>query len=173
MIEKEKKEGRKIDSNYNNKIFLSPSQTLLQTPLRLASGFLRTNHKILISNWSNEKLIIKENALLGYASTGIYEAFSIDIDNDDEIYIPSPINNDLNEITQNNKSFTKEQFIQELNKLLNNNNLNETQKTKLTIFLTKWKHLFAFDPKNPGATTKTKCFANTQPNTQPIRTHHT
>jgi hypothetical protein len=31
--------------------------------------------------------------------------------------------------------------------------------------------LFAFDPKNPGATTKTKCFANTQPNTQPKRTH--
>ena len=63
VIEDEKKEGRKIDKNYNHKIFLKPSQTLLQTPLRLASGFLGSNHKILISNWSNEKLIIKEKAL--------------------------------------------------------------------------------------------------------------
>ena len=31
--------------------------------------------------------------------------------------------------------------------------------------------MFAFDSKNPGATTKTKCYANTIPGTEPIRTH--
>src|SRR5688500_2396969 len=45
-----------------------------------------------------------------------------------------------------------------------------SRKNKLKEFLVKYKYLFAFDSKSPGATTKTQCHVNTIPNSTPIRT---
>jgi len=70
-----------------------------------------------------------------------------------------------------NKIYLKKNFIEELNQLIDKNNkdLNKKERERLTRFLEKWKILFAPNSKNPGTTTKTKCFANTMPNTPPIR----
>jgi len=68
--------------------------------------------------------------------------------------------------------YSKKKFKSEIKEMMkNNNDLEEKEKEKFQKFLCNWRNLFAVDPKNPGATTKTKCFANTIPNTEPIRCH--
>ena len=156
-------------NNKDNQIFFTPSKIIGNTPIRVGSGIIDNKRKILISNWSKEPITIYKDALIGYASINIYDVFKlneIDLDEneiiDDKIYIPDEKGKE--------QIYSKKQFISELEKLLeSNNDLSSNEKVKLVKFLNEWRKLFAVDPKNPGTTTKTKCFANTMPNTEPIR----
>jgi len=140
-----------------------------ETPLKIASGFVsnKKENEIFVSNWSDEAMQIKKGALLGYANVNVYDIMTLEEvqelennEDDDKIYL---------ENTKN--SYLKKDFIEDLNELLekNNKNMNPNEKERLIKFLERWKILFAVDSKNPGTTTKTKCFANTNPNTPPIR----
>ncbi len=136
----------------------------MNTPLMIGSGEINSeqNH-ILLTNWGVDAVTLLEGTLVGYGTINGYEIFKIDLDDDDDIFIPNPITNDLNNLTKSKKKeYSKEEFLEEVSRLLENNkNLNIKQKTKLKEFLLKYKYLFAFDSKNPGATTKTQCHVNT------------
>jgi len=149
-----------LKENEKENIFVCPCSTLKETPLKIASGFIsktKTN-ELYISNWSDEEIKIKKNALLGYATVNIYEVMTLeevkelpDSEEDEKIYFEN-----------SNKSYSKKDFIDDLNILLekNKNEMNENESCNLIKFLEKWKH-FAVDTKNPGTTTTKKCFANT------------
>ena len=161
--------------------FITPSNTLLNTPLRLGTGYISCNNrKLLISNWSHGPVTLRKGALIGHAIfSKSYEIFSLSQEeegiNDSNIYLPSPIANDFNEAIDDNKLLSKNEFIELLSSLLaknqdNENFLNSAQKAKLTNFLLKWRCLFSKNPKNPGATTKTTCRVSTDPSDlTPIR----
>ena len=112
-------------------------------------------------------MTIKKDTIIGNASRNVYDILTLEqvekLDDeivDEEIYLEDA-----------NKIYLKKNFIDELNQLIDKNNedLNKKERERLTRFLEKWKILFAPNSKNPGTTTKTKCFANTMPNTPPIR----
>lgn len=197
-----------LKSNKFSSTFISPSSTLMGTPLRLGTGQVsKDNRQLLLSNWSSVAITLEKGALIGLASNDTYKIFSLESDDssldgidDSNIYLPSPILNDFNNLTDEpNRVLSQKEFLVILQSLLdknkinnnninknnttnsdttnankqdNNNNLTNAQRSRLINFLVKWRHLFSKDPKNPGATTKTACRVVTDPpDLDPIRCH--
>jgi hypothetical protein len=168
-----------LRKNNLNTVFLSPSSTLMNTPLRLGCGELKaTNKYISISNWSNIPITLEKGALIGYGTSNLFHVFSLEgsdegID-DSNIYLPTPIQEDFkNFIDDPHRVLTKQEFLASLQKLLDaQSSLTSSQRGQLINFLHKYRFLFSKDPKNPGATTKTTCKVKTDPvDLDPIRCH--
>lgn len=169
-----------LSSNKLKSIFISPSSTLMKTPLRLGSGELDVKNKyISISNWSNVPFTLEKGALLGHGTKDLFKVFSLEgSDNegidDSDIYLPTPIQEDFkNLIDDPHRILTKQEFLIALEKLIDTSStLTSAQKGRLIHFLQKYRFLFSKDPKNPGATTKTTCKVKTDPDDlDPIRCH--
>jgi hypothetical protein len=177
-----------LKSQKLNSVFISPSSTLMKTPLRLGSGEISISNKFIsISNWSNVPFTLEKGALLGHGSKKIFEVFSLDSSenegiDDSNIYLPTPIQEDFkNLIDDPNRVWTKPEFLAAIQKLIadsssssssSSSSLSSSQKTRLLLFLQKYRFLFSKDSKNPGATTKTTCKIKTDPpDLDPIRCH--
>ncbi|HYN44598.1 MAG TPA: reverse transcriptase domain-containing protein [Candidatus Limnocylindrales bacterium] len=169
-----------LKNNNTSSIFLSPSNTLMKTPLRIGTGELTISNKFIsISNWSNVPFTLEKGALIGHGTLNTYKVFSLDNSQDEgiddsNIYLPTPIQEDFkNLIDDPHRVLTKQEFLTAIQKLLeNSSSLTILQKNRLLQFLQKYRFLFSKDPKNPGATTKTTCKVKTDPiDLDPIRCH--
>ncbi len=154
------------DSNTNS-VFILPSMVLKGTPLRLAAGTLPlNNNKIIIANLGSEEIKLKKGALVGYASSGVYQVLNL---NDDELEGLEDGNVEVG------MGLSKKEIKEEIERIKeenNNNNNNYTHpRFKIGILqdlLVRWKRLFAGD--SPGVSTKTNLYVNLKdPNSTPVR----
>src|SRR5690606_4927586 len=77
-----------LDSNC--RIFVSPTRELLSGPLELIPGFIsKSQNEIKILNKSDIDVKIAKDVIIGYASTNIFQVLTVDIDADEDMFLPS------------------------------------------------------------------------------------
>ena len=65
-----------LTKSKKEKAFFIPSKTILNTPLRVGAGEISKSTKVLISNWGNEPITMRANALIGYATMNVLRSVS-------------------------------------------------------------------------------------------------
>jgi hypothetical protein len=156
--------------------FVVPSTAIGATTVKLATGVLTPKNKwVLISNWGEGDVTVKEGALLGHLVINEMEIFSLDSEDNEDLFMPDVIVKDLKgtfSSMESESKMTRAEFVKELSGKVNED-LKEEEKAKLTDFLFRWRHIFSQDPNRPGISTKTECTVPlVDPSMAPIRSRY-